>query len=279
MNCCNVLIPAGVRPENHAMRKLFICFGFILLVAGCSKDVESGGKLSKILVDGKLSAEFIYSADGRLHKTISYTIPGSGIISMQTVRSYNDRGLLVKTASMANISSAMTIPNYTESFVEMVYGAGNRISEAKHFTKAGGVIQQSARTVYDYDTDGRLTAMTMYAVNSTSPSHKSTYQYNSDGNVIIEEFYQYTPSFSGLSWRRHHEYDRQKNPYRDIWVMPYGANMNNITKTTGTGFMPPPQGAPAATSSVITSVFKRYNSAGYPILVNEYGVDYVYEYR
>jgi YD repeat-containing protein len=261
------------------MRKLFIFFSCILLVAGCSKDVDSGTRLSKILVDGKLNSEFIYGSDGKLKKTISYTIPGSGIISMQTVRSYDDKGLLIKTESMSNISSSMTIPNYYESYVEMVYGMDKRISETKHFNKVGGVIQQTARTVYDYDGEGRVTALTMYAVNSTTPSHKSTYQYNSDGNVATEEFYQYTSAFSGLSWRRHHEYDRQKNPYRNIWVMPCGANMNNITKTTGTSFMPPPQGAPAVSSSGTTTVFKRYNSAGYPILVNEYGVDYVYEYR
>jgi YD repeat-containing protein len=264
---------------NHAMRKQLIFLSFILLVAGCSREADSGNRLSRILVDGKASADFVYGSDGKLQKWTSYTIPGSGIIAMQTVHFYDNRGLLIKTESMSNISSTMTSPKYDQTYVEMVYGADKRISEARHFNGISGVIQQSARTVYDYDAEGRITALTMYAVNSTSPSHKSTYQYNADGNVVTQEFYQYTSSFSGLSWRRHHEYDRQKNPYRNIWVMPYGANMNNITRTTGASFMPPPQGAPAASSSGTTTVFKRYNSAGYPILVNEYGVDYVYEYR
>lgn len=263
------------------MRKLVILFCIVLHVTACNKTVDTGGdlRLSRILVNGQLITEFIYGDSGRLLKTLYYTSP-TGLISMQATNTYDSKGLLVKTETIANISSTMTIPKYDTTYVEMVYGADRRISETKHFNRMPGIWQQASRVVYDYDAQGRLSATTMYAMNSNTPGLKHTYQYNAANNVGTEEYYQYNSTFSGLVWRRQYEYDQHKNPYRDMWVMPYGANLNNITRITGTSFMPPPPGAPQTNGpSIFTSIYKQYNSAGYPTLVNESGVDYVYEYH
>ncbi|NCI46872.1 RHS repeat domain-containing protein [Sediminibacterium soli] len=268
------------------MRKLFLIACIAMLVSSCGKsflepnDDSQGSRkpvLSRILVGTQVSSEFSYDAKWRLVKITRYMSPGSTAIGSETVYRYDDAGRLVKVETAVNISSSSTSPQYVQSYAEMVYDAGNSWKETRNYNLVSGAAQYVSKGVTEYNADGRLSSVTVFAANSTSPANKSVYRYNSQGNVVSDQFFQYNSGLSGPTNENFYEYDQQKNPYLGTWVMPFGANVNNITKITSNNYLSAP-GAPA-NPVVTTTTYKTYNASGYPLQLTENGVDYTYEYK
>jgi hypothetical protein len=260
---------------------LSVCCAVLLLVS-CSKDTaqdsyDGGPQLSRILLGGQVSTAFSYDTRGRLVRTVIYQVGGSSVIGSESIRHYNDAGLLVKIESSANISSLMGATRMDLSYAELSYDANKRLIETKNYNLRSGSYQYVGRVIPQYDAAGRTVSVTNYSPADTTVYNKSSYQYNAQNNVVAEEFYQSMAGIPGPSWKRTYEYDQYKNPYKDKWVMPYGANRNNITKVSGTTYLTALGISPGSSSYSI--VYKAYNANGYPTLVNENGVDYVYEYK
>jgi hypothetical protein len=259
------------------MKPGYIVTVCILLFAGfsCSKNSVNGGpKLWRVLSSGEVRQEFTYDEQGRLVKWVNYLMPG--VTGSESTRHYDNEGRLVKTEDAFNVSSSMSTVQMDRSYSEMSYDNANKLKETRVFNLRNGSYQYVSRRVYDYDPNGRI-----IAVNLSSPTDpyttKTTYQYNPDNNVLIEEFFQYNQIVQGKIYHREYEYDNGLNPYRDIWVMPYGANQNNITKIIGTNYALV-QGMTSGTGTNVITI-KKYNSQGYPTLTNESGADFTYEYR
>ena len=261
------------------LRPLVSVLFTVLLFTSCSKDFDSssltaGPKLSRILSGGSVKQEFSYDEKGRLLKYTAYLLPG-GIISSESVRYYDVADKLVKIEDAVNISSSLTVPLMDQSYSELSYDSNNKWKETKSYHLNAGSYQYTSKSVPDYDAEGRVIAVTLYSATNQA-SAKKTYQYNAQNNIIAEDFFQYNAGIQGPSFRYVYEHDNKQNPFKDIWVMPFGANANNITKQVTTNYVAVP--ANPSTTTTLT-VFKSYNSNGYPTLVNEYGVDYVYEYK
>jgi hypothetical protein len=261
------------------LRSLLPAFVLILVFSSCSKDfdassVSAGPKLSRILLGGNVVQEFSYDEQGRLIKYTGYLLPG-GIKSSESVRYYDNAGKLVKIEDAVNISSSLTVPLMDLSYSELSYDSNNKLKETKSYHLNAGAYQYVSKSMPDYDADGRITAVTLYSTNNQAYA-KTTYQYNAQNNIITQELFQYNAGIQGPSFRSVYEHDTRKNPFQNIWVMPFGANPNNITKQVSTNYVAVPAN-PSTTTSL--TVIKCYNSDGYPTLVNENGVDYVYEYK
>jgi hypothetical protein len=252
---------------------------FVLLLSSCSKDfdassVSAGPKLARILVGGNVNQEFSYDEQGRLVKYTGYLLPG-GIKSSESVRYYDNAGKLIKTEDAINISSSLTVPLMDQSYSELSYDSNNKLKETKSYHLNAGTYQYTGKSIPDYDAEGRIIAVTLYSTSNQAYA-KTTYQYNTLNNITAQEFFQYNAGIQGPSLRSVYEHDNKKNPFQNIWVMPFGANPNNITKQATTNYVAVP--ANPSTNTSLT-VIKSYNSDGYPTLVNENGVDYVYEYK
>jgi hypothetical protein len=247
------------------------------LLVSCSKDSANsfgGAKLLRILVGSAVNSEFSYDAGGHLIKYTNYFQPGSALRASESIRHYDDMGKLVKTENAINISSSTTHEQMDSSYAEFSYGPNNMISETRTFRRINGIngpVRNVSKAINEYDSQNRLIAVTLYDTTNKAYA-KSTYQYNAQDNIVMQELFQYNSSPQGPTTRYTYEYDSKSNPYKDIWVMPYGANRNNITKQVVTNLITP------STTTGIT-VFKSYGSNGYPTLVNENGADYVYEYK
>jgi hypothetical protein len=173
-----------------------------------------------------------------------------------------------------NISSSLTVPLMDQSYSELSYDSNNKLKETKSYHLNGGAYQYMGKSIPDYDAEGRIIAVILYSASNQAYA-KTTYQYNTQNNITAQEFFQYNAGIQGPSFRSVYEHDNKKNPFQNIWVMPFGTNPNNITKQITTNYVVTPN--PSTTTSL--TVIKSYNSDGYPTLVNENGVDYVYEYK
>lgn len=271
------LASLACQPENSYMRKIVPLVFLVLFAASCSKEsAETGygkGQLLRILTGSVVQTEFSYDAKERIAKTVSYNF--NGVLQSEAIYHYSG-DQLVKLEKAFNVSSTMSGVQMDRSYSEMSYDANGRLTETKTYRISGSNTIYASRSVPEYDTKGRTTAVTIYDTTGKA-SFKTTYVYNADDNVIKEDFYQYNAPIQGPSTHKEYEYDQFKNPYYGKWVMPYGSNKNNIVKIIGTSYLTAPGISGGASTTIIQH--KQYNADGYPTLVNEGGVDYVYEYK
>ncbi len=262
------------------MSRVGIFISIALLALACSRDTADiastgGPRLIKILAGGNISSEFSYDREGRLVKRTSYL--SSGVIGSEST-GYYDSGRLVKVENAFNIGSSMTAVTMDRGYSTMFYDRDNRLVETRNYRLVAGTSLYVSRAVPEYDAKGRTISVTLYDPNNSTLYSRNTYQYNASGNVIVEEFFQASAGISGPSTRREYAYDGFKNPYMGHWVMPFSVNANNITKITATNYLGAPGITAPSTGTTLISI-KTYNSDGYPVLVTENGVDYVYEYK
>lgn len=253
-----------------------------ILAVSCSKNADDSGQqrlLSRILANGQVNTVLAYDGKDRLVKTTRYFLSGSPVIGSESVNSYNDSGRLVKVQVTVNISSSLSNPQYDQSYAELIYGINGRWAESRNYLlDSNGTTQYVSRSVPDYDANGRVTAIAIFETTSSAMTSKSVYQYNAQGNVVTEQLYQYQPGVtSPLTLERTYTYDQQKNPYfGGQQAMPFCVNTNNITSITTRYFTGTAASNPPVTLAI---TYKSYNQEGYPVLVNENGVEYTYEYQ
>jgi hypothetical protein len=273
------LFENACQPGNNRMRNLLF-ISFLLFVVSCTKDSAdltngNGTKLYRILVNGVVQQEFGYDSKGRMVSSVGYVT--TGIKSSESKAYYDDNNRLVKLENSFNVSSSMSAVQMDNSYNEFIYAADGRLAETKTFRISGASTQLVSRSIPIYDAKGRTISVSIVDPVTGQVGNKTVYAYNGDDNVIMSELFQYNAGISGPTQHLEYEYDSNKNPFRGQWVMPYGTNANNITKIVGTSYLSAP-GVPGGTATTLT-LYKSYNKEGYPTLVNEYGVDYVYEYK
>jgi|GEM_PF-4173081 hypothetical protein len=250
------------------MRKLF---SFIIIVSllSCNKDVDnsSGTRIYRIWQNNILATEFNYDAEGRI---VRVNMGRDAHPFSETVFLYDNNGRLIRQNNAVNVSSSSTAVRMDSSFFEFSYDANGRIAEARTYRLAKGTVIYASRTVPDYDNQGRVIAKTIYDTAGKAAT-KTTFQYNSDDNIIVQDIYSFNNGAPVLNLHSTYEYDRYNNPYKGKWVEPFGISRNNITKGSETGYSSGP--------SSFTIEYKKYNKNGYPLLTNENGTECVYEYK
>ncbi len=250
-----------------------------MMLFACSKDAgvtnpnNNSPKLARILVGGNVQSEFRYDGNGRLVTNTGYL--SLGIRASESKRYYDASGKLVKIENAFNISSAMTVEKMETGYNELSYDTNGRVAEIRTYRSTNGNPQYTTRTVNEYDASGRLVTANSYDAVSGQLFIKYTYQYNSSDNIVSSDMYQYNTGLQTPNIHYVYEYDSYANPLKDIWVMPYGANKNNISKQTVTTYS---LTAAPVTGTHITT-YKSYTANGYPAVVNENGTDYLYEYQ
>jgi hypothetical protein len=255
-------------------RKTFIgaCL-FLLAGFSCTKsDVDlSDKKLSRILLSNGPIAAYSYNADGLVAKTTSYAPPGT--VSNERTMHYDNARRLIKVEGAINVSSSVGTPQMDYFYSDYIYENG-RVKETKNYhLESGGYVHKST-SAYEYDVNNRVSAITISISNGQS-TLKNTYQYDANGNVSVNETFQYQAGAPVLAFRITYEYDDKKNPLAPATVLPFIASKNNVVKETSTSFTT----GSAGPVSVLSYNYAQYSRDGYPLLASYGGVEETYEYK
>jgi hypothetical protein len=254
--------------RSGAMKTAVTAFCILLMSVSCSKESTNsfGTRLSKITtIKGRVIWEFSYDSGGRVIKQVAYT--SSGSLEREEFRVYDNQGKCVKTETTLNISSPIIAGQPNRFKAEMVYDANNKLKETNNYTVRNGSFQFDSKLVPEYDISGRIVKNTSYDVAGV-PYAKSLYQYDAANNISKEEYF-YLPSNTPVVVHTY-EYDRHRNPVKDLLDLPWRKNENNIVKINTTM-------SPGSTSTHIIDI-KSYTREGFPRVVNEKGEDRVYVY-
>ncbi len=270
------------QPQNPVMKKLISATSFflaILLFSSCTKETVSigGPRLVRVKLAGQVEAEFTYDNAGRLTGYASYN--ANGIKRSEFSNTYDNNGRLLKQVNAINFSSSSTGVQMSSSYSEYSYGTDGKLAETRTYLVVAAGGQLASKSIPTYDAQGRTIAITVYDPVTNAATARRTYTYDAQGNIKVEEFFQYSVG-QGPYTHTEYEYDDKKNPFQGIWVPPYGINTNNIIKANTTSYYSPlgvfvPQGI---TGTNVT-VFKSYTPSGYPEVVNDNGNDRLYEYQ
>jgi hypothetical protein len=255
-------------------RSYFIGACFLLLLSfSCKKNnIDlSGQKLSRIVLSNGPIAEYSYNTDGLVAKTTGYAPPGT--VSNERTMHYDNARRLIKVESAINVSSSIGTPQMDYFYSEYVY-ENQRVKETKNYHLENGVYVHTSTGAYGYDANNRVNDITILTPAGQALS-KNTYQYDANGNIAINEIFQYPAGAPVLTLRTAYEYDNKRNPFAPATVLPFIANKNNVTRETTTSF----GGAGAPPVTVLESTYKQYSGNGYPLLVSYGGVDQTYEYK
>ena len=240
----------------------------------CSRSGGSndGSKLHRIMADGKLSHEFEYNLNGTIAKQAMYGIQASKFFEVTYF--YDSSNRLVKTESYSDVSSSISAQQLVYHYTDYKYGAEGKLSEETAYTKKGNAYEFASKTILTYDAFGRVVSRLQVSIDN-KPFNLFKYEYDENGNVVVQESYQYDLNAPRLGSRSTYQHDNKKNPYFNLSVMPFSVNRNNITRHVFTNY----NVVPAATVTTET-IYKSYNAAGYPVEVIEYGTNnYIYEYK
>jgi hypothetical protein len=259
----------------------------IMILYGCTKDGYLPGSnlfLKKIKNGGYIIEEISYNQSNlisEVNSTIFYR------------RFHYDQNLkLIKeeVAISPDSYSSSVLPGSTHEFVDpektgiSMYhlyeynNDGKLIKQLNYIPKDGEDEFRSKRT-FEYNGDNMISKELLYNSDDEVTQFR-TYQYDSNGNVIEEDYYTYLfiPSGTGpkhLS-RTTFEYDSFFNPYKIFEQSGnpgISTNRNNIIKTRTINYDPAP-GIDAISESE-TSYEYNYET-GYPIRVKD-GEEFIYE--
>lgn len=259
-------------------RIYFLLVPLAVLIFSCStntgsRSVADGSKLYRITAEGKLSHEFEYNLNGTIAKQSIYGIQEKKM--MEQVYFYDSTDRLVKTESYSDVSSSTLTQLLVYNYTDYKYDAGGRLLEEIFYTKKGSLYELTSKSVQTYDAMERVISRLQLSIDN-KPFNLTTYEYDAEGNVIVQETFQYDGTTPKPASRSVYEHDTKRNPYVKLSVMPFSVNRNNIVKHTFTNY-----NSISGTPTVNTSqtLYKSYNSAGYPIEVLENGTTFIFEYR
>ena len=224
------------------------------------------------MADGKLSHEYEYNLNGTIAKQAMYGIQARKFFEVTYF--YDSSNKLIKTESYSDVSSSTAAQQLVYSFTDYKYGADGKLSEETAYTKKGNVYEFASKTVFTYNALGRVVSRLQVSIDN-KPFNLFKYEYDGNGNVVVQESYQYDGTTPRLGSRSSYQHDNKKNPYFNLSVMPFSVNTNNITRHVFINYDVIP-----TTTATTETIYKSYNAAGYPVEVIEYGTNkYIYEYR
>jgi YD repeat-containing protein len=165
------------------MKKVCLILLVPVLLAACKKDSSgsSYGKLllSKVIEEGMLQYEYIYSADSRLIRTNWYNSnSGQSILSTWFMYEYNDDGTR-KQAMQYNGNTGTVRRVYTYNADEKV----SRVDVAVKSTTNDNLDDFDYFEVFEYDNKGQVTKVTRKEMNQTLILRRQ-YDYDDKGNLV-----------------------------------------------------------------------------------------------
>lgn len=226
------------------------------------------------MIEGKVSHDYEYNSKGMIVKQTMYGTPNKKTAEINYQYDANDR--LLKTESYSDVSSSSIAQQLVYSYTEFIYGGNGILSEERTYLKNATAYEFVSKIVPTYDARGRTINRLQMTIDG-KPANEYKFEYNAQGNIVVMEVYHYDGIIPKLNFRSTYEHDDKKNPYINLSVMPFSVNPNNIVKQTTANYNLT-AGPPVMNTD--QTVYKRYNSEGYPLEVVEYGTNtYIYEYR
>jgi len=280
--------------------RLSLILGIIITLLNCSKDgyfpnsnsnclkskyiPNSNGLLQKIKNGEYIIAEISYNQDSLVNELNSTSFYR---------RFHYDQSLnLVKeevAISPSSISSSI-IPGSTHEFVDpdktgismyslYEYDGYCRLSGQFNYIPKDGDDEFRSKRTFEYNHNNLISKVLLYN-SDNEVTQFITYLYDSNGNVIEEDYYTYLFITSGTDPRHiskvNFEYDSFHNPYK---IFEQGGspgintNTNNIIKTKTINYEPAP-GIPTVSES--TTSYEYNFKTGFPIRVIN-GEEFIYE--
>jgi hypothetical protein len=267
--------------------RTILAAAIMLALAGCSKDrylPDANGLLKKILVDGYIIEEISYNQDNLVSEVHS--------IYFYRRFHYNQSHKLVKeeVAVSPDLFSSSVIPGSKHEFVDpdrtgismyhiYEYDDNGRLSvQLNNIPKTGNDELRSKRG-FEYNDKDLISKILLYNSDNEVTQFR-TYLYDSNNNVIEEDYWTYLFTTSGEAPEHvakiTFEYDSFHNPYK---IFEQGGNpgihtnTNNIIKTITVHYDPSP-GIPAYSET--TTSYEYNPETGFPVRVID-GEEYIYK--
>lgn len=265
---------------------LFVC----ILFASCQKEESpahgeefiSGPYLKavKAVFNGEsiIQNEFEYHTDGRIKTAIVYKDNNKSIVSNKRAYSY-ENNRISSIEIQTDFSSASTAVNYSYGKTAFEYNSEHLIIQSNHFVKKSNEYELTSFITYTYNEKKLPVKLSRYLAGGLLYGY-STYAYDGNGNVVLLEDFAINSSSNPVkSWQHTNQYDDKNNPYRTSYNtlenIPYSVNRNNIISSTSINYTTDPQG----TINTSTTKYNKYNSAGYPTIMDEQGNIFEFEYK
>jgi hypothetical protein len=259
----------------------------IIALLGCSKDgylPNSNGLLKKIKNGGYIVEEISYTQNNLVNEVNSTSFYR---------KFYYDKSLkLIKeeVAISPDSFSSSIIPGSTHEFVDpgktgismyhlYEYDSNGKLSGQFNYLPKDGDDEFRSKRTFEYSDNNLISKELLYNSDNEVTQFR-TYLYDSNGNVIEEDYYTYLFITSGTGPRHlskiTYEYDSFYNPYKifeQAGNPGINTNTNNIIKTKSINYEPSP-GIPAVSES--TTSYEYNFETGFPIRVIN-GEEFIYE--
>lgn len=260
---------------------------FMLTITGCSDDqglADTGRLLKKIRYDGYIIEEISYDQNMLVDQVYS--------TSFYRRFHYNQDLKLIKeeVAVSPDLFSSSVIPGSTHEFVDpdktgismyhlYEYDGSGRLSVRLNYIPKVGNDELRSKSMFEYNDNNLISKILLYNSDNEVTQFR-TYLYDSNNNVIEEDYYTYLFITSGAAPEQvakiTYEYDSFHNPFK---IFEQGGNpgintnTNNIIKTKTVHYESAP-GIPAVSE---TTTSYEYNlETGFPVRVIN-GEEYIYE--
>lgn len=259
----------------------------IMILCSCTRDdyiPAENALLKKVKQDGYIVEEISYNKSGFVSEV-------NGVHFWKKFY-YNELKQLIKEEVSMNpnsLSSSRPV-NPEDGFVdpekagismysEYEYNIEGLLIKQINYAPKDGPDEIRSIVTYEYNDQNLASRMLMHN-NKAVVTQFRTYQYDSKGNVMEEDYYTYLfiPEGAGPRHinRTMFEYDTYSNPYRIFEQSGSPGifrNPNNITKTTTIHFGTEPGIPPVYTS---TRSYEYDETTGYPVRVID-GEEFIYE--
>ena len=271
--------------------KIYILKSSVILILicalwGCTKEEypTNSNKLLKKIKNGDYIVEEISYNQNNLVSEVNST-------SFYRKFHYDQSLKLIKeeVAISLNSFSSFIIPGSTHEFVDpdktgismyhlYEYDSNGRLSGQFNYIPKDGDDEFRSKRTFEYN-DNNLISKTLIYNRDNELTQFRTYLYDSNGNVIEENYFTYNFITSGTGpghlSKNTYEYDSFFNPYK---IFERGGNpgintnLNNITKTKTINYEPSP-GIPTVSES--TTSYDYNSKTGFPVRVIN-GEEFIY---
>lgn len=266
--------------------KVSLLLFIVTLLSSCTKDSYipvANGLVKKIKMDGYIIEQYTYTQTNLISEVNSTTF--------YRKFHYDENNRLVKEEiAMSPDLLSSAAPTRSHEFVDPAktgismysiyeYGINGNLSKQLNYVPENGHFVFRSMRTFEYDGNNMISKVLLHNSDSTVTQF-FTYQYDSNGNVIEEDYlsYLFIPAGTGpqLQSTRTYEYDSYFNPYsvfKQSSDPGINTNRNNIIKTTSHYFYPAP-GLDEFTESKTS--YEYDSSTRYPLRVIN-GEEFIYD--
>src|SRR5690349_5378842 len=178
------------------MKTIVIFLLMVFLFTACKKDKSPGTKetlLTKVIKNGKLTDEFIYSSQKRMIRTNAYD-EVTGQFAYATGFEYDLTGKLVK-------ENAYSQPDKISGQVIYTWGQDDRLSQHEYKSLSGNDSGKIvARVKYTYDGSGRINKLSWVDLVTGETVTTNVLTYYTNGNLRSSAIYYHNSVIPALQW-------------------------------------------------------------------------------